>query len=292
MEKNSATLLNSQNGELAFRIFSFNDNSPFDHLQRHNFYSLILILEGSAELIVDFSSYPLQGKNILCLSPYQPYLLHTTSELKGIVLNFHPDFFCTYKHQSKIETEGILFHNIYSAPFFALLNDNLLLDLLKVMKEEIEIKNLSQHEMLVSYLKIFLIHIIRIRGISKENFAMNNDPLVLQKLLDHIEQSFKTKHSPSEYAELLSITPNALAKLVKGHFNKSITDLIIQRIIIEAKRELYLTSKPIKEIAQLLGYQDEYYFSRLFKKQTNVSPLVYRKTVGFAKLEEQTVTGL
>jgi YesN/AraC family two-component response regulator len=61
--------------------------------------------------------------------------------------------------------------------------------------------------------------------------------------------------------------------------------LISERIIIEAKRELYLTTKPIKELAYELGYEDEYYFSRFFKKNANVSPQMYRETVGFGKAE-------
>src|SRR3954471_20478825 len=150
MDKNSATLLNSQNGELAFRIFSFRDNSYFDHLQRHSFYSMILILEGRAELTVDFSSYLIESKTLLCLSPYQPYLLSTNNILKGIALNFHPDFFCTYKHHNEIETEGTLFHNIYRAPFFTITDEVPLLELLKKMREEIESYRTAQHELLVS----------------------------------------------------------------------------------------------------------------------------------------------
>jgi AraC-like DNA-binding protein len=287
MEKNSAVLLNSQNGELAFRIFSFQDNSYFDHLQRHNFYSMILLLKGNTELTVDFSSYPIESKALLCLSPYQPYLIRTNSALKGVVLNFHPDFFCTYKHQNEIETEGTLFHNIYRAPFFTVTDEQPLLELLKKMREEIESDMAAQHELLVSYLKIFLIKSIRIKMSmpEAENPNKNNDPRILQMLVDSIEQFYRNKHTPSDYAELLNITPNALAKVVKGYYKKTITELIAQRIIIEAKRELYLTSKPVKEVAYLLGYSDEYYFSRFFKKHTDVSPQQYRDTVGFAKLE-------
>jgi YesN/AraC family two-component response regulator len=57
--------------------------------------------------------------------------------------------------------------------------------------------------------------------------------------------------------------------------------MIAERIIIEAKRELYLTNKPVKEIAYALGYPDESYFSRFFKTNANVSPQMYRDTVGF-----------
>ena len=53
--------------------------------------------------------------------------------------------------------------------------------------------------------------------------------------------------------------------------------------MIEAKRDLYLTNKSVKEIAHDLGYDDEYYFSRFFKNNADVSPQIYRETVGFAR---------
>ena len=81
------------------------------------------------------------------------------------------------------------------------------------------------------------------------------------------------------------VTMQKLAKITKNYFNKTLTDLIAERIIIEAKRELYLTSKTVKEIAHGLGYQDEYYFSRFFKANADVSPQLYRETVGFARAE-------
>ncbi|WP_207891750.1 helix-turn-helix domain-containing protein [Maribacter algicola] len=103
-----------------------------------------------------------------------------------------------------------------------------------------------------------------------------------------IESHYRTKHSASDYADMLAITPKALSKLTKSHFNKTLTDLISKRIIIEAKRELYLTNKTVKEIAYELGYNDEYYFSRFFKKNAEVSPQIYRETVGFDRAAEST----
>jgi AraC family transcriptional regulator, transcriptional activator of pobA len=58
---------------------------------------------------------------------------------------------------------------------------------------------------------------------------------------------------------------------------------LTERIMVEAKRELYLTSKPVKAIAYELGFDDEYYFSRFFKNKAEVSPQLYRETVGFAR---------
>jgi AraC-like DNA-binding protein len=81
----------------------------------------------------------------------------------------------------------------------------------------------------------------------------------------------------------LHISTKALNKASKAHFNKTLSDLIAERRIIEAKRELYLTSKAVKEIAFELGYEDEFYFSRYFKKKVGVSPQVFRDKVGFDK---------
>src|SRR5664279_2195104 len=155
------------------------------------------------------------------------------------------------------------------------------------IKTEMQNADLAQHELLVSYLKIFLIGAARLKTrqqpLAAETLKGNKEPFILQKLKDAVEANFKTKHSPSDYAELLYITPKALAKITKSHFNKTPSSLINERIIIEAKRELYLTDKTVKEIAYELGYEDEYYFSRFFKTNAEVSPQLYRDTVGFAK---------
>jgi YesN/AraC family two-component response regulator len=148
---------------------------------------------------------------------------------------------------------------------------------------------LAQYELLISYLKIFLINASRIKIAEYPNIQgsleKGTEPFILQNLKDAIEQYYKEKHTASDYAELLNISSSALAKISKTHFNKTLTDLISERIIIEAKRELYLTSKAVKQIAYDLGFNDEHYFSRFFKKNADISPQIYRDTVGFARAE-------
>ena len=159
--------------------------------------------------------------------------------------------------------------------------------LISNMRTGIQNVGLAQYDLLVSYLKVFLITASRSKAKQHpeelEAVYDNAEPFILQKLKNLIEANFKTKHSASEYAELLNITPKALAKITKNHFNKTMTNLISERIIIEAKRELYLTDKSVKEIAFNLGYEDEHYFSRFFKNNADISPSVYRETVGFAR---------
>ncbi|MAY83318.1 MAG: AraC family transcriptional regulator [Flavobacteriales bacterium] len=287
LQNNQFTFINPQTGNLAFKLYHFEKENPFDHIQRLNYYSLIWVKKGVGNVKADFSDYDFKEHTLFSFSPYQPFMLNTETEISGSVINFHPDFFCIHKHHKEIACNGVLFNNIYDPPFIQLneaaeANFEMIIDQIKT---EIQKPDLAQYELLISYLKIFLISASRLKTeqqvdalkVSEEN----KEPFILQNLKGYIESHYKTKHTASDYAEMLSISPKALSKLTKTHFNKTTTDLISERIIIEAKRELYLTDKSVKEIAYELGYNDEYYFSRFFKKNADVSPQLYRETVGF-----------
>lgn len=283
------TLINPQNGNLAFKLFYFEDNRHFDHIQRLNYYSLIWIKEGNGSLKADFSTQDFSENTLFAFSPYQPFMFHEKQALKGVAIHFHPDFFCIHKHQQEVACSGILFNNIYNPPF-VWINDsakNTFEMLISQIETEMQNSDLAQYELLISYLKIFLITASRLKTQqptqSKRSILGTKEPFILQNLKNYIELHFKTKHSASDYSDLLNITPKALAKITKTYFNKTLTHLISERIIIEAKRELYLSNKTIKEIAYELGYEDEHYFSRFFKTNAEISPQMYRDTVGFAR---------
>ncbi|MFZ5946818.1 MAG: helix-turn-helix domain-containing protein [Stygiobacter sp.] len=287
--QNVFTLINPQNGNLAFKLFSFEDDSNFDHIQRNNYYSLIWFTQGSGKVKADFSEYDFEDNSLFAFSPYQPFMLSGNNNIKGDVLQFHSDFFCIHKHQTEVACNGVLFNNIYNPPFVKIDENSAstFRMLISRMKAEMQNPALAQYELLISYLKIFLITASRLKT-EQEPQALRavaelKEPFILQRLKDAIEKDFKTKHTASDYAKSLNISNKALGKITKAYFNKTLTDLISERIIIEAKRELYLTNKSVKEIAYELGYQDEYYFSRFFKNNADVSPQMYRDTVGFGR---------
>ena len=294
LDQSSLTLISQQSGKPAFKLFSFEDNCNFDQLQRNNFFTLIWIKEGAGKLKVETESFDFKENTLMSFAPYQPFLFSMAMPIKGIAIYFHADFFCIHKHQKELELNGVLYNNVYQPPYVRL--DPHSIDILETtcmqIHHEMQNQALAQHELLVSYLKIILITASRLKleqqPMAAESVKDNRQPFILQKLKDAIEENFKTRHSASEYADLLYISPKSLAKITKSHFNKTLSSLINERIIIEAKRELYLTDKTVKEIAYELGYEDEFYFSRFFKTNTDLSPQLYRDSVGFAKGIEQT----
>lgn len=292
--QNAFTLTNPQSGNLAFKIFNFEDNNHFDHIQRNNYYSLIWVRKGNGKVKADFAEHDFTKNSLLAFSPYQPYMICTSEPIEGIAIYFHPDFYCIHMHQKEVSCNGVLFNNIYQPPYTAIdANAEATFNtIIEQIKAEMQRSELAQYDLLISFLKIILITASRLKTEQLQQQTAKipdtKEPFILQDLKDAIEHNFKTKHSPSHYADHLNISAKALAKLTKTHFNKTLTDLISERIVIEAKRELYLTNKAVKEIAYELGYDDEHYFSRFFKTNADVSPQMYRETVGFAKATPAT----
>lgn len=285
------TLVNQQNGNLSFKLFEFDNNSYFDHIQRNNYFTLILITSGEGLARVDTCDYSFKEHTLFTFYPYQPFMLISEGSLRGIAIQFHHDFFCIYRHHKEIANNGVLFNNVYQQPFVCV-NEGCrvtMFNLIQGIANELKADSFRKDEALVSYLKILLVMATRIKleqqCLQDDNNEDSKQHFLIQNLKNAIEDNFRLKHSASDYADLLKITPVSLARITKNHFNKTPSDLITERIIIEAKRELYLTDKTIKEIAYELGYDDEYYFSRVFKGKTDISPQFYRETIGFNRGE-------
>jgi len=202
----SQIVINKQNKELAFRLEQLINLDQFNHLQRKNYYSIILLNSNRAKLSVDFSEFLLKGNHIICLSPYQSFMLTSEEECSGFLLNFHPDFFCTYRHQNEIETEGVLFGNFHGLPFFKIFEETLFLNLIDNISKEMDKNSIAQHEVLVAFLKVFLIEAVRQKKQFDKSVVLNfsnRQSEVLQNLIDAIDNNYTKMHSPKEYADIL-----------------------------------------------------------------------------------------
>ena len=94
-----------------------------------------------------------------------------------------------------------------------------------------------------------------------------------------LNKHIRTKKLVTDYAFLLNISPNHLTKTIKSVTGKSVSNWIDQTVLLEAKVLLFQTNQSISEIAFILGFEDQSYFSRLFKKYENKTPLEFRKMI-------------
>lgn len=290
MENQSVyTLVNQQNGNLAFKLFKLEENGFFDQIHSNNYFSLVWVTDGTGKVKTGNSEYDFKENTLLAFAPSQQFKFSNDNPVKGIVIHFHSDFFSIHQHDKERAFMEVLYNNSFLMPCVDI--DQNTASAFKMiceqMKAEMQVAALAQNELLVAYLKIFLINASRLKmeqqAVSENPWEYKKEPTILLRLKEAIELNFRAKHSPGEYADLLFVTTKTLAKISKSHYNKTLSDIINDRIITEAKRELFQTNKAIKNIAYELGYDDEYYFSRFFKVNTSVSPQKFRETIGYER---------
>ncbi|MET0944251.1 MAG: AraC family transcriptional regulator, partial [Flavobacterium sp.] len=196
-------------------------------------------------------------------------------------LQFHGDFYCIEYHRKEVACNGLLFNNIYIEPSIKLTTEQHLLYCQLVDQIIDEIKEHAPSEIVLrSYLQLILAKSSSLKITSEKQNLQKDQKMDQFKIL--LEENFLSLHKPSDYASLLSMTSNNFTKQCGKRFNKTPTQMIQERLILEAKKQLHLTRLSIKEIAYGLKFQDEYYFSRVFKKMTKISPQTFRKTTGIS----------
>ena len=272
---------------LAFKVIRFEDPDLFTSLNSFNYFSVILLLQTSGELRAGTTTAAFTGNNLMTFSLYEQFAIRCDRSVQGWIVNFHPDFFCLHQHRNEVSCNGILFNNIYDSPLTALSLDYALSlkTVIESMEKEVQQPAGPDTEVLLAYLKILLISGSRIKMENNEKEKSANDSIAAgnTSLTEAIEHHFRKLHRPADYAKLLHVTPTVLNRMSKKSFDKTFSGLVTERIIVEAKRQLYLTAKPVKLIAFELGFNDEFYFSRYFKTHVKVSPQRFRDTVGFDK---------
>lgn len=250
---------------------------------QNEFYTCLLIKNGQGVNNSDLTRYNFSAVQMYFYTPYQLFEFNSDTAVDGVVVQFHSDFFCLEKHGKELQCNGVLFNNAYGEPFFDL-NEEDLGDIeraILALENELKLGGVALEEALLAHLKLFLVAAVRIK---LKNIKVSSNTELISPIVSAfeklVEMHFKEIHSPSKYAEMLGMSLKSLNNICSKNYKKTTLQLIQDRLIIETKRELYLTNKSVKEIAYSLGFSDIQYFNRMFKKKTSLSPGAYRKQLG------------
>lgn len=249
---------------------------------RTNYFSIYLIQSGTGFFWADAARFTFGPGCLLFFVPYQQIRLVPDSPVVGEVLQFHANFLCVETFHAEAGCSGVLFNDPAGVPAVILDEPtcNEVAELIERVRTEQQQCGLGFHEMMLAHLKVLLILATRCKSVAPQARPTNGgDPRhpVIVEFRQLIEEHYCRLHGPAEYARLLHITPKTLGRIVRENLGTTPTELIRSRILTHAKWQLLHTLRPVKEIAREVGYQDELYFSRFFKKGTGYSPTFFRE---------------
>jgi len=245
-------------------------------------YTVLFLANGTGVFHADFGAFRYEGPTLLFATPTQVIYLQQDIPAPFAMLQFHGDFYCIEYHRAEVACNGLLFNNIYIEPTMALSADAMSVFQQLLLQLENELNQPAPADIVLrAYLQLLLAKCSSIKA-STPALVLPPQDEAMEHFRTLLEAHYLTLHKPSDYAELLAMAPNTFTKRCTRYFKKTPSQLIQERLILEAKKQLHLTRRSIKEIAHALKFEDEYYFSRVFKKFTNHSPQAFRDSVGIS----------
>ncbi len=271
--------LNTANSELYVNSFKnhFKAHPFVEKPHRHNFYLLVLFTHGSGFHEIDFNHYTIKRGSLFVIQPGQMHSWQLSTDCDGYIVFFAQELYNLYFGNKNVEEYAFL-KSVNAQPEMVLEAD---------MFEQVnwyfsrmfsESQSMQNGRLDIILNLLDTIQVLLARQFSTEE--PHQSPLYNHKLRQFkmlLEQSFVNEKSPSYYAAQMNISPKHLNRICQTILGKTPTEIITARVILEAKRMLINPKKSISQVADVLNFVNYSHFTKLFKKQTGISPGEFRK---------------
>ena len=256
-------------------------------LHRHNYVEMMIVLSGSITHRIDGEPLTLSTGEVLIMSKHvshsversgkedigvniimsDRFIYGVTSELAGTV------FSSLIKENAKQNGAPIyLAFRTGGRKYLENAIENLLFEL-TVRGEDVGVMS-GTVSLLLRYLSLendeLLIH---------GNVKTDKDDARRLDVLSYVKSNYRTA-SLTELSEKLYLTVPYLSKVIKDSFGKSFKELVVDERMERARTAIEETALPIGDIIRSVGYENESYFHREFKKRYGTTPLAIRKKRG------------
>lgn len=263
---------------------------PLEHLNfptsrpepphRHNFQELIWIGRGRGRHAIDDQILELVPHTCYFVARGQVHQFLRADGVDGCVIGFTDDFLPDTRTSGSRLLMLALFNNLTAVRAIPLRGADAadIEALVGQIRQEFDAPHgFGNEEALGHLVQILLIRLLRTltrRG--GDTVPEASRASVFRAFITLLEQRFRTVHAVTEYAASLSVSPRQLSEATKRHLGKPAKQVIEERLILEAKRDLRFTDRSVKEIAYALGFDDPAHFSKTFKRLARTSPRRYR----------------
>jgi len=271
----------SDENDLYFNDFKSHviDHDFIENSHSHNFYLLVLFTKGSGFHTIDFDTYEIQPNSLFVLKPGQVHSWQLSEDIGGYIAFYSQEVYNVYFGMKQIDDYSF-FRDLKNSPEM-ILNDfqtKEISNYFDLILEENNRNEFKKIDKLLNLLDVIHIELARIYE-SKLEHNLHSYHVKIQELEQLVNLHFKSEKLPSFYADKMNISLKHLNRICKNILDCTLTEFIYNKIILESKRLLSTNSMTIGEVANELGFENYSYFTKVFKKYTNMTPKGFKKLV-------------
>ena len=283
-------ILNIQQFEEIHPLEDFYSNDLTSHLNKnknlvykphkHNFYLCIIFTVGSGIHEIDFNSYKVKPGSVFFLKPGQTHSWKFDSKPEGYIF-FHTQDFYELNFSNCLLNQFPFYFSQKNTPSLVLTKSqtSILYQKFKELNNEYYQKRSYKRIKIASIINTIYIDLARCYIDSKPKEVKSSLRYIetLRSLEKEIEHSYLSEKSAQFYADKLNISSKHLNRVVKTTLDKTTTELISERVLLEAKRLIVHSDNSLTAISEILGFEDYAYFSKVFKAKTKTTPIGFKK---------------
>lgn len=247
---------------------------------RSDFHRMSITIDGTLDMQIGLEDYRHQPRTVSFTYPNQVFAKNNISaDAFGYYMLFSSEFLSELIPPVRM-AEAFPFLEISGTPLFRLAEDEMhhIKALIYKINDELQATESERIKAIKMYLYLILLECKR--SYEKQQLYVTNpsddSATLVSRFRKLVSRHFLTKRKVADYAELLSVSPNHLNRVVKAGTAKTASDTISEMLLIEAKSLLKYTGNSVAEIAYHLNFSDPASFNRFFKACTNETPLLYR----------------
>ena len=245
-------------------------------LHRHEaFQQFLYIRSGSGDAILGQDTLPLIPPCVVCVPPGLGHGFRFSRDIDGLVVTLVADRLPLVTGMARRPGDWL------SAPRLIPLTadaDAAYLDATLVrLFGELSARRPGGNTLVEAYLKTVTLLLNRLAGTGMTGLPTAPKLARIEALETLVSNNFRSRWTVADYARALNLTPTHLNRLTRDATGMTVHDLVMARVLEEARRSLVFTPGSVQEIAEQLGFADAAYFIRCFRKRTSVTPRQYRE---------------
>ena len=252
-----------------------------------DFYSIMCKKTCNQHIRYGKNSFDFNEGSLICIAPKQVITIDGTGDtnenMNGWGLFFHPDLIRDSMLGSIIKDYTFFTYEMSEALHLSEKEESILKESLVNIQQELtdNYDDFSQ-DIIISNINLLLKYCQRFYGrqfITRKHAhsdILTSIEKVLREYLQSDELQNKGLPTVTFLADKVFLSPGYLSDLLKKEIGMNAQDFIHYHIIEEAQNSLRNSSMTIAELSHALGFEYPQYFSKLFKKKTGISPVMYR----------------